>query len=165
VGSGMTAVDDNTVIIATNSVYRLNLSASTSEFVFSLSGQCPNCIVNGDVLYDSITNQYVLTYINTGTSISYATIFDASGNTITEINLSGFTGSSFTDLNNIRGMFTYSGDVYGVTYDLFLYNLGFSVIYVSTEGEPSNKLLQKVSGASGIAENTEWANPAPYFIY
>jgi hypothetical protein len=165
IGSGMTAVDDNTLLIATNSVYRLNLSASTSELVFSLSGQCPNCIVNGDVLYDPITNQYALTYTNTGTSVSFATLFDASGNTITELNLSGFTGSSFTDLNNIRGMFTYSNDVYGVTYDLFLYNLGFPVIYVSTEGEPSNKSLQKVSGASGIAGNTAWVNPLPYFIY
>jgi len=165
VGSGMTAVDDNTLLIATNSVYRLNLSASTSELVFSLSGECPNCIVNGDVLYDPITNQYALTYINTGTSVSYATLFDASGNTITELNLSGFTGSSFTDLNNIRGMFSYLGDVYGMTYDLFIYNLGFQVIYVSTEGEPSNKLSQKVSGASGIAGNTSWVNPPPYFIY
>jgi len=165
IGSGMTAVDDNTLLIATNSVYRLNLSASTSELVFSLSGECPDCVVNGDVLYDPIIDQYALTYINTGNSISYATLFDASGNTITELNLSGYTGTSYTDLNNIRGMFIYSGDVYGVTYDLFLYNIGFSVIYVSTEGEPSNKLLQKISGASGIAQNTSWVNPPPYFIY
>jgi len=165
IGSGMTAVDDNTLLIATNSVHRLNLSASTSELVFSLSGECPDCIVNGDVLYDPITNQYALTYINTGNSISYATLFSASGNTITELNLSGFTGSSFTDLNNIRGMYSHLGAVYGVTYDLFIYNLGFQVVYVSTEGEPSNKLLQKVTGASGIAENTAWVNPAPYFIY
>jgi hypothetical protein len=106
-----------------------------------------------------------LTYINTGNSISYATLVGASGNTITELNLSGFTGSSFTDLNNIRGMYSHLGAVYGVTYDLFIYNLGFQVVYVSTEGEPSNKLLQKVTGASGIAENTAWVNPAPYFIY
>ena len=165
VGSGMTAVDDNTLLIANESVYRVNLSAATSELVFSLSGTCADCIVNGDILYNQIIDQYALTYINTGTSVSYATVFDASGNTITEINLSGFTGSSFTDLNNIRGMFTLSGDVYGMTYDLFIYNLGFGVIYVSTEGEPSNKISQKVSGASGIADNTSWENPPPYFIY
>jgi len=165
VGSGMTAVDNNTLLIATNSVYRLNLSASTSELVFSLSGQCPDCIVNGDVLYEPTIDQYALTYINTGNSVSYATLFDASGNTITELNLSGFTGSSFTDLNNIRGMFTLSEDLYGMTYDLFIYNLGFGVINVSTEGEPSNKISQKVSGASGIAANTTWVNPPPYFIY
>ena len=165
IGSGMTAVDNNTLLIATDAVYRLNLSASTSELVFSLSGTCPTCILNGDVLYDPITDQYVLSYKDSGTSVSYASIFDASGNTITELNFSGFTGSSFTDLNNIRGLYTYEGDVYGVTYDLFLYNLGFAVIYVSTEGEPTNKSSQKVSGASGISNNTSWINPPPYFIY
>lgn len=165
IGSGMTAVDNNTLLIATNAVYRLNLSASTSELVFSLSGSCPNCVLNGDILYDSTIDQYVLSYIDSGTSISYATIFDASGNTITELNFSGFTGTSFTDLNNIRGLYTYQEDVYGVTYDLFLYNLGFAVIYVSTEGEPTNKSSQKVSGASGISSNTSWINPPPYFIY
>lgn len=165
VGSGMTAVDNNTLLIATNAVYRLNLSASTTELVFSLTGLCPTCVVNGDILYDSTIDQYVLSYVDTGTSVSYATIFDASGNTITELNFSGFTGTSFTDLNNIRGLYTYQGDVYGVTYDLFLYNLGFAVIYVSTEGEPSNKFTQKVSGASGVAGSTSWINPPPYFIY
>lgn len=165
IGSGMTAVDNNTLLIATDAVYRLNLSASTSELVFSLSGICPTCILNGDVLYDSVTNQYILSYKDSGTSVSYVTIFNESGNTITELNLSGFTGSSFTDLNNIRGLYTYLGAVYGVTYDLFIYDLGFAVIYVSTEEEPLGKSVQKISGASGISNNTSWVNPPPYFIY
>lgn len=165
IGSGMTAVDNNTLLIANDSVYRLNLSALTSELVFSLSGVCSTCVTNGDVIYDSVSQQYALNYVDTGTSVSYATLFDASGNTITELNLSGFTGSSYTDLNNIRGLFTYQGVVYGVTYDMFTYNLAFQVVNVSTEGEPSNKASQKVSGASGISESTTWINPPPYFIY
>lgn len=165
VGSGMTAIDNNTILIANDSVYRLNLSASTSELIFSLTGSCASCIVNGDIIYDNLSDQYAITYINTGTSESFATIFDASGNTITELALSGYTGSSYTDLNNIRGMYTSSGYVFGVTYDLFTYNLGFSVVYVSEESEPINKGTQKITGASGVASSTSWTNPPPYFIY
>lgn len=165
IGSGMTAVNDNTILIGNNSIHRINLSASTTEIVFSLSGNCPNCLIDGDLLYDSTNDQYALKFVDTGTSINYASLFDASGNTITELNLNGFTGSTFTDLSNIRGLYTYLGAVYGMSYDLFLYDLGFSVIYVSTEDEPTNKSSQKVTGSSSISSYTNWINPAPYFIY
>jgi hypothetical protein len=162
IGSGMTAIDNNTILISSDEVYRINLSTSQVDTVFSLSA---DCVTTGDILYNSVLNQYAITYTNTGTSQNYSTVFDSSGNTITTLDLQSFTGSQYTDLTNIRGMWMYNQNIYGVSYDLKIFNLGFGVLSVSTAGEPSNKLNETCVGSSSISSVASWGIIPPYFIY
>jgi hypothetical protein len=165
IGSGMTAINNNTLLIASDNVYRINLTNSQVDTVFSLSATCVNCITNGDILYNSDLNQYALSYVNTGTSVSYTTIFDASGNTITTLDLQLFTGPQYTDLLNIEGLYVYNQQIYGMSYNLYLFNLQFSMLSVSGEVEPSNKSTQKVVGCSSISSVPSWGELLPYFEY
>lgn len=165
VGSGMTAIDNNTLLIASENVYRINLTTSQVDLMFSLSATCVDCITNGDILYNSTLNQYAISYINTGTSMNYATVFDGSGNTITTLNLQSFSGTEYTDLTNIRGLYVYNTLIYGMTYDLYLYNLQFSMLSVSGKLEPSNKSTQKSVGCSSISSTPSWGELPPYFEY
>lgn len=162
IGSGMTAIDNNTILISSDEVYRVNLSTSQVDTVFSLSA---DCVTTGDILYNSVLNQYAITYTNTGTSQNYSTVFDSSGNTITTLDLQSFTGAQYTDLTNIRGMWMYNQNIYGVSYDLKIFNLGFGVLNVSTAGEPTNKLNETCVGSSSISSVASWGIIPPYFIY
>jgi hypothetical protein len=165
IGSGMTAVDNNTILISSNNIYRINLTTSQVNTVFSLSATCVDCVTNGDILYNSILNQYAISYINTGTSVNYSTVFDASGNTITTLNLQSFTGSQYTDLTNLRGLWIYNQDIYGTSNDLHIFNLGFGVINVSTGGLPLNKLNENCVGSTNISSIPSWTELPPYFAY
>jgi hypothetical protein len=165
IGSGMTAVDNNTLIIASDKIYRINLSASTYQEVFSLSATCVNCVCNGDVIYNSTLDQYCISYVNTSTNTPFVSLFDSSGNTITTLELNNFSGSSFTDLSNLRGLYTYEEEIFGMTQNLYIYNLGFNVLYVSTYSEPTNKGLQNLAGSSGISTFTTWLENSPNFFY
>jgi hypothetical protein len=165
VGSGMTAIDNNTILISSNNVYRINLTTSQVNLVFSLSATCANCITNGDILYNSSLNQYAISYINTGTSVNYSTVFDASGNTITTLNLQSFTGAQYTDLTNLRGLWIYNQEIYGVSHDLRIFNLGFGVSNVSTAGQPLNKLNETCVGSTSISSVPSWGILPPYFVY
>jgi hypothetical protein len=162
IGSGMTAIDNNTILISSDEVYRINLSTSQVDTVFSLSA---DCVTTGDILYNSVLNQYAITYTNTGTSQNYSTVFDSSGNTITTLDLQSFTGAQYTDLTNIRGMWMYNQNIYGVSYDLKIFNLGFGVLNVSTAGEPSNKLNETCVGSSSISSVASWTDLPIFFVY
>jgi hypothetical protein len=165
IGSGMTAINNNTLLIASDNVYRINLSNSQVDMIFSLSSTCVNCVTNGDILYNSTLNEYALSYINTGTSVSYATVFDASGNTITTLDLQLFTGPQYTDILNIEGLYVYNRQIYGMTYNLYLFNLQFSMLSVSGESEPINKSDEKIVGCSSISSVPSWEELPPYFEY
>ena len=162
IGSGMTAINNNTLLIASNNVYRINLTNSQVDTVFSLSA---NCITNGDILYNNTLNEYALSYVNTGTSLSYATVFNSSGNTITTLDLQLFTGPQYTDLLNIKGLYVYNEQIYGMSNNLYLFNLQFSMLSVSGEVEPSNKSTQKAVGCSSISSVPSWGELPPYFEY
>lgn len=165
IGSGMTAVDNNTILISSDNVYRINLTTSQVNLIFSLSATCVDCVTNGDILYNSSLNEYAISYINTGTSVNYSTVFDASGNTITTLNLQSFTGSQYTDLTNLRGLWIYNQDIYGTSNDLHIFNLGFGVINVSTAGQPLNKLNENCVGSTNISSISSWTELPPYFVY
>jgi hypothetical protein len=130
-----------------------------------LSATCVDCVTNGDILYNSSLNEYAISYINTGTSVNYSTVFDASGNTITTLNLQSFTGAQYTDLTNLRGLWIYNQEIYGVSHDLRIFNLGFGVIYVSTGGQPLNKLNENCVGSTNISSIPSWTELPPYFAY
>jgi hypothetical protein len=162
VGSGMTAINNNIILISSDEVYRINLSTSQVDTVFSLSA---DCVTTGDILYNSDLNQYAITYTNTGTSQNYSTVFDSSGITITTLDLQSFTGVQYTDLTNIRGMWMYNENIYGVSYDMNIFNLGFGVLNVSTAGEPSNKMNEKCVGSSSISSVASWTTLPIFFVY
>ena len=165
VGSGMTAINNTTLLISSDDVYRINLTNSQVDLMFSLSATCVDCITNGDILYNSTLDEYAISYVNTGTSVNYATVFDASGNTLTTLNLQSFTGAQYTNLTNIRGLYVYNEQIYGMTYDLYLFNLQFSMLSVSGEIEPINKSTQKAVGCSSISSIPSWVQLPVYFEY
>jgi len=165
VGSGMTAINNTTLLISSDDVYRINLTNSQVDLMFSLSATCVDCITNGDILYNSTLDEYAMSYVNTGTSVNYATVFDASGNTLTTLNLQSFTGAQYTNLTNIRGLYVYNEQIYGMTYDLYLFNLQFSMLSVSGEIEPINKSTQKAVGCSSISSIPSWVQLPVYFEY
>ena len=162
VGSGMTAINNNIILISSDEVYRINLSTSQVDTVFSLSA---DCVTTGDILYNSDLNQYAITYTNTGTSQNYSTVFDSSGITITTLDLQSFTGAQYTDLTNLRGLWIYNQEIYGVSHDLRIFNLGFGVLNVSTAGQPLNKLNETCVGSSSISSIPSWVVLPPYFVY
>lgn len=165
VGSGMTAINNDELLIASNNVYKITLSTNQVDLLFSLSGTCADCITNGDILFNQSLNQYCLSYVNTGTSAYYATIYDYTGGTITSLNLPSFTGAQYTDLNNLRGLYVYNEQIYGMSYDIYSFNLQFSMLSVSEGTQPSNKSSQKSVGCSSISSVPSWGELPPYFEY
>lgn len=165
VGTGMTAVDDNTIIVGYENIYRLNLSASTVEIIFSLSSTCVNCVVDGDILYDAISEQYVILYKDIISNLKYASVFDSSGTTISTINVSEFSSVTYTESTKMTGLFTNENVIYAVTENNYIYILGFDSPMISTPSQPSNQSSQKTSGSSSISTSTYWENPAPFFEY
>jgi len=162
VGSGMTAINNTTILISSDDVYRINLTTSQVDTIFSLSA---DCVTTGDILYNNTLNQYAITYTNTGTSLNYSTVFDASGNTITTLNLQSFTGAQYTELTNLRGLWVYNQEIYAVSHDLNIFNLAFGALNVSTAGEPSNKLNETCVGSSSISSVASWGPLPAYFTY
>lgn len=165
IGSGMTAVDNNTIIIGSDNIYRLNLSASTTETIFSLSSTCVNCVVDGDILYDAILEQYVILYKDTISNLKYASTFDSSGITISTINVSEFSSVTYTESTKMTGLFTNENAIYAVTENNYIYILGFDSPMISTPTQPTNQISQKTNGSSSISTSTYWENPAPFFEY
>ena len=165
IGSGMTAVNNNTLLIGNSSVHRINLSASTSEQVFSLSSTCVNCWVDGDLAYNSDLEQYVVLYKNINNGTKYASIFDSTGGTISTINISQFSSVTYTDSSNMKGIFVHESAIYAVTTDMYIYMLGFDSPIISSPNQPDNLTTQKAIGASSISSSTLWDNPSPFFSY
>jgi hypothetical protein len=122
-------------------------------------------VTTGDILYNENLNQYAITYTNTGTSQNYSSVFDSSGNSITTLNLQSFTGAQYTDLTNLRGLWIYNQEIYGVSYDMGIFSLGFGVSNVSTAGEPTNKLNENCVGSSSKSSVSSWGVLPPYFAY
>ena len=162
VASGMTAIDDDTLLLASDNVYRIDLTTSQVDLLFTLSA---DCITNGDILYNDTLDQYAISYINTGTSKNYSTVFDASGNTITTLDLQVFSGAQYSDLTNLRGLYIYNEQVYGLSFNLYTFNLQFSMLSVSEGVEPINKSSQKSVGSSSISSEPSWGILPPYFEY
>jgi len=162
VGSGMTAIDNNTLLISSDNVYRIDLTTNQVDLMFSLSA---NCVTSGDIIYNNTLDQYAISYVNTSTSGYYSTVFDSSGNTITTLDLQSFTGTQYNDLLDLRGMYVYNEQIYGMSYNLYLFNLVFSILTVSGGMEPSNKSSQKCVGSSSISSVPSWPTLPPYFEY
>ncbi len=167
IGSGMTAVNNDEIIISSDKVYRITLSSSSVQELFSLSA---NCVTNGDIAYDSSLNQYAITFTNTATSLNFVSIFSGSGENISTIDLSNFTGLSFngtpyTDINNFRGLYTFESTINSLTLNLYSYLIDFDFPTIWSYVEPTNRTTTKVAGASNISSQVSWLNPAPVFNY
>jgi len=157
---GMTAINNNTLLISNNNVYTYNLSANTVNLLFSFSGGSSFA----GVAYNNDTQQLVLNY--TGTGVNYISIFGYTGNSISSISYQPYSGGTYPELiNSAKGVFTYNDKVYVITTNFYVYEIDFNNLIIYTPVQPTNLTTEIVSSSSSVSIYDSWTNPAPFFSY
>jgi len=157
---GMTAINNNTLLITNDKTYTYNLSADTIDLLFSFSGGSSFA----GVAYDNTTQQLALNY--TGSGVNYVSIFGYSGNPISSISYQPYSGGTYPELiNSAKGVFTYNNKVYVITTNFYIYEVDFNNLIIYTPTQPTNLTTETVSSSSSISVYNSWTNPSPYFYY
>ena len=157
---GMTAINNNTLLISNSEVYTYNLSADTIDLLFSFSGDGSFA----GVAYNNVTQQIALNYTNIG--INYASIFGYTGNSISSISYQPYSGGTYPELtNSSKGVFTYNDKVYVITTNFYIYEVDFNNLIIYTPTQPTNLTTEIVSSSSSVSIYDSWLNPTPFFFY
>jgi hypothetical protein len=61
--------------------------------------------------------------------------------------------------------FPFVGKIYGMTYDMFIYELDFDTLTISIPIQPINLTTEKSIGTSLATFYVSWPDPPPTFIY
>lgn len=163
--SGMTAVNNNTLLIGNNSIYRFNLSANTIELLFNYTGgSCPSCGTYAGMAYNPITNQIVTNYLNNGNE--NISIYEISGTPVSSISYLPYSGVTYPELQTqASGVFVYQNNLYIITSGMHIYQADFNGVIIYPPTQPSNLTTEIANSASSISLYNIWPNPAPYFYY
>jgi hypothetical protein len=149
-GNGLAAIDNNFLVVCDTSVEKINLSANSVSSLFSIAGFC-----TGDIIYNSSLNQYVIS--RTDGATDYVTIYDSTGGTVSEINLSPYVGNpTYQDVDAMFGLFTYNNKIYGMSYQVWIYELNFNTNSISVPTHPSNYTSERSIGCSIPATYVSW---------
>ena len=170
VGNGMCAIDNNTLIVADEDVWQLNLSAATGTTLFSLP---IDCYCTGDIVYNPTLEQYLVTYTNAVTDESFVSVYDNTYTIISTIDLTPYVPPTYSGTSTMFGLYSYIapfsfptvGVIYGMTYDLFIYQLNFDTLTISTPIQPINLTTEKSIGSSLATYYVSWSDPSLTFIY
>jgi len=165
IGVSLFAIDNNFLLTGSNTINKLNLSASTSTTLFSLSGSCENCISSGGLLYYPTLDQYLINYYDTTTGNNFVSIFDSTGSTISTINLSIFLPPLYPDTTEILGLYTSDDIIYGISFNMNIYEINFSDLTLLGPVQPINVTGETSVGTSMSIDFVSWTVPAPIFEY
>lgn len=165
VGVSLFAIDNNFLLLGSDKIEKLNLSALTSSTLFTLSAACENCTSTGTLLYYPTLDQYFINYFDTETDEHFVSLFDNSGNTISVIDLSLFIDPVFPNANQILGSFTSNDIIYGISYDMEIYEISFSTLTLLGPVQPINLTSEKCVGSGISIDSVSWTLPAPIFEY
>lgn len=163
--SGMTVIDNNTLLIANENVYKFNLSADTIELLFPYTGgSCPSCGTFAGITYNSNLQQIATNYLNGGNQ--KISIYGISGNQVSSISCLPYSGLTYPELlTNASGVFTYQNYVYIITKTMYIYQVDFINLVIYPPIQPSNLTTETADSASSISTSVSWSTPAPYFYY
>jgi len=162
VGEGMCALNNTTIITASDSVKSVNLGTLSATTLFSLSA---NCVCTGDILYNPTLDQYLISYTNTSTFESFVSIYDNTYTIISTIDLTPYGPPTYPNTEQMYGLFTYNNTIYGMTNDIYIYQFDFDTQTISTPTQPINLTTEKNIGSSIATSYVSWSNPAPIFEY
>lgn len=171
IGNGMCAVDNNTLLVAgTGDVYQLDFTAATGTTLFSLP---IDCYCTGDIVYNPTLDQYLVSYTDSNTFDSFVSIYDNTYSIISTINLGLFTTPTYPDTSTMFGLYSYTaplsfpfvGKIYGMTYELYIYELDFDTLTLSEPIQPTNLTSERSIGTSLATFYVSWPNTPPTFSY
>jgi len=162
IGVSLFALDNNFLLIGSDTIDRLDLSALTATTLFSLSA---NCTSTGSLLYYPTLDEYCVNYYDTITGNDFISLFDNSGSTISTIDLSLFIPPLFPDADQILGMYTSNDTIYGISYDMNIYEINFSTLTLIGPVQPINLTSEKCIGTGVSVDYVSWIAPAPIFEY
>ena len=157
---GMTAINNNTLLISNSDVYTYNLSADTIDLLFSFSGGSSFA----GVAYNNTIQQIALNYTNTG--VNYASIFGYTGNSISSISYQPYSGGTYPELtNSTKGVFTNGNKVYVITTNFYIYEVDFNNLIIYPPIQPTNLTTETVTSSSSLSIYDYWPTPSPFFYY
>lgn len=162
IGVSLFALDNNFLLLGSDKIEKLNLSALTSTTLFSLP---TDCVSVGSLLYYPTLDQYCINYYNTISGDDSISLFDSSGSTIASINLNLFTPPVFPDVDELLGIYTQDDMIYGVSYDMNIYEINFSSLSLLGPVQPINLESEKCVGTGVSVDFVSWTLPAPIFEY
>jgi len=170
VGNGMCAIDNNTLIVAGGDVWQLNLTAVTGTTIFTLP---TDCYCTGDIVYNPTLDQYLVSYTNGITYEYFVSVYDNTYSIISTIDLTPYVPPTYSGTSTMFGLYSYTaplsfpfvGTIYGMTYDMFIYQLDFDTLTISTPIQPINLTTERSVGTSLATFYVSWPDPPPTFIY
>ena len=171
IGNGMCAVNNNTLLVAgIENVFQLDFTAATGTTLFSLP---TDCYCTGDIVYNPTLDQYLISYTDANTFEPFISIYDNTYSIISTINLSLYTPPTYEDTSSMFGLYSYTaplsfpfvGTIYGMTYELYIYQLDFDTLTISVPIQPTNLTLERSIGSSLATFYVSWPNTAPTFLY
>jgi len=170
VGNGMCAIDNNTLIIGAGDVWQLDLSAATGTTIFTLP---TDCYCTGDIVYNPTLDQYLVSYTNGITSDYFVSVYDNTYSIISTIDLTTYVAPTYPNTSAMFGLYSYTaplsfpfvGTMYGMTYDMYIYQLDFNTLTISTPIQPINLTTEKSIGSSLATFYVSWPDPPPTFLY
>ena len=157
-GSGLFAKDNNYVYVASNDVNLINLSAGTYTTLFSLSGLCDSgvCVTTGDIIWNSTKNEFGITWSDNSTFDYGVALLDSTGGTIYNMSLSGFSSTTYPNLESCYGIFAHNNKIWIATELYYLYEVDFVGSSLNGPVVPNNLTTQKIAGANNATQNVDW---------
>ena len=163
--SAITAIDDNNLIIAGESVYRYDITNDTTTKLFGMPNIGDNCY--SDIIYNPVTQELAFQYFDSVRNNYFIRFTDMSGNLIAELN----TYDYIPNAGQALGLFTYNQVLFMTYSDSFGGNKIYEVsleslnIVERTDLEPLNSSeITVLEGATIQVENVDWAQP-PVFEF
>jgi hypothetical protein len=165
IGVSLFALDNNFLLLGSDTIERLNLSALTSTTLFSLSGACENCTSTGSLLYYPDLDQYLINYYDTISQDIFISIFDNLGNIVSSIDLSLLAPNLYPEVDQILGVYTSDDIIYGISYNMNIYEINFSTLSLVGPVQPINFTSETCIGTGMSIDYVSWTLPAPIFEY
>ena len=170
VGNGMCAIDNNTLIVGAGDIWQLDLSATTGTTIFTLP---TDCYCTGDIVYNPTLDQYLVSYTNGITNDYFVSVYDNTYSIISTIDLTTYVAPTYPNTSAMFGLYSYTaplsfpfvGTMYAMTYDMYIYQLDFNTLTISTPIQPINLTTEKSIGSSLATFYVSWPDPPPTFLY
>ena len=152
--TALTAKDNNTLVVgyvSNERIEELNLTTLGVTLIFNLP---TDNFTTGDIVYNSGTTEYAITYYNNNDFNSYAGIF--SGGTL-QSSVLVYDSNTSIGVTDMYGIYNYNNKLWGVDANMNIYYLNFTNgTYSATPTQPVNYNSELLAGASNTTTQISW---------